>query len=121
AFAFFERMAEGKSDGDYLMTGADGRPWINAEGRPAYYRWGRGIQAAVRDVNTRLQPRDRIHAGTVAYTARHTVITDLLSNDGIDQPAVQEVTGTSAEMIRQNYYKIVQERLREKLSKRRSF
>jgi hypothetical protein len=39
----------------------------------------------------------------------------------VDQPAVQEVTGTSAEMIKQNYYKVVQERLKEKLSKRRSF
>jgi len=121
ALEFFKRMAEGKPGDAYLMTHADGSPWVNEKGRPSYARWSRGVRAAVRDANTRLAAEEQIQPGTVAYTIRHTVITDLLSDDGVDQPAVQEVTGTSAEMIRQNYYKIVRERLMAKLSKRRSF
>jgi integrase len=121
ALEFFKRMAEGKVPQDYLVTHADGTPWMNKRGRPNYVRWARGIRAAIREANATLSAEHQIQPGTVAYTARHTVITDLLSDDRVDQPAVQEVTGTSAEMIRQNYYKIVQDRLKEKLSRRQSF
>jgi integrase len=121
ALEFFKRMAEGKAPDAHLITKADGSPWVNEKGKPSYVRWGRGIRAAVREANRTLGPEDQIPEGTVAYTVRHAVITDLLSEDGVDPAAVEEITGTSYEMIKRNYYKVVRERLKEKLSRRQSF
>ena len=42
------------------------------------------------------------------------------SEDGLDPAAVEEITGTSYEMIKRNYYKVVRQRLKEKLARRRS-
>jgi integrase len=120
ALEFFKRMAQGKSPDQYLITMANGDPWVNEKGKPSYVRWGRGMRAAVREANRMLGPEDQILAGTVAYTVRHAVITDLLSEDGLDPAAVEEITGTSYEMIKRNYYKVVRERLKDKLSRRRS-
>jgi integrase len=119
ALSFFTLLMQGKGPDQFLVTRHDGRPWIK-KGRPEYWRWGRGMQAAIREANKVLPPEHQIAAGTVAYTARHTVITDLLSQDGIDQPSVEEIVGTSAQMIRKHYFKLVRERLQEKLAKRRS-
>jgi integrase len=120
ALEFFQRMAQGKSTDQHLITMADGTPWVNEKGVPSYVRWGRGMRAAVREANRILSPEDQMPAGTVAYTARHAVITDLLSQDGLDPAAVEEITGTSYEMIKKNYYKVVRHRLKEKLAKRQS-
>jgi hypothetical protein len=43
-----------------------------------------------------------------------------LSEDGLDPAAVEEITGTSYEMIKRNYYKVVRQRVKEKLAKRQS-
>jgi hypothetical protein len=114
-------QATHKSPDAHLITMADGSPWVNEKGKPSYVRWGRGMRAAVREANRTLGPDDQIPEGTVAYTVRHAVITDLLSEDGVDPAAVEEITGTSYEMIKRNYYKVVRERLKEKLSRRQSF
>ena len=113
-------MAQGKSPDQYLITMANGDPWVNEKGKPRYVRWGRGMRAAVREANRMLGPEDQIPAGTVAYTVRHAVITDLLSEDGLDPAAVEEITGTSYEMIKRNYYKVVRQRVKEKLARRQS-
>jgi integrase len=105
ALEFFKNMAQGKSPDQYLMTRADGAPWVNEKGQPSYVRWGRGMRAAIHEANRLLGPEDQIPTGTVVYTARHAVITDLLSQDGLDPAAVEEITGTSYQMIKQNYYK----------------
>jgi site-specific recombinase XerD len=78
------------------------------------------MRAAIRDANKKLPPGNLITPGTVVYTSRHTVITDLLSQDGLDLPSVEEVAGTSAQMIRKHYFKIRRERLKDKLAKRQS-
>jgi integrase len=120
AFEFFKRMAQGKSPEQYLITMANGTPWVNEKERPSYVGWGHGMRAAVREANRILSPEDQIVAGTAAYTVRHAVITDLLSEDGLDPAAVEEITGTSYEMIKRNYYKVVRQRLKEKLARRQS-
>jgi integrase len=121
AFAFFERMAADKPPEAYLMTKSDRSGWMyDNTGRPRYRDWGRGIKAAIRRANQTLKEDDRISEDIVAYSVRHAVITDLLSEDGIDQVAVEKITGTSGEMIRRHYYKVVEERLKKKLANRRS-
>lgn len=86
-------MAQGKSPHQSLITMANGTPWVNEKGRPSYVRWGRGMRAAVREANRMLGPEDQIVEGTVAYTVRHAVITDLLSEDGLDPAAVRRLLG----------------------------
>jgi integrase len=121
AFAFFEKMAADKPPGAHLMTKSDGSGWMyDNTGRPRYRDWGRGIKAAIRRANQTLTEDERISEDIVAYSVRHDVITDLLSEDGIDQGSVEKITGTSGEMIRRHYYKVVEERLKKKLVKRRS-
>ena len=128
AFAFFERMAQGKSPEDYLMSRSDGSPWMFEtldrprynNGRPRYRDWSRGIKAAIGLANEHLPEAERISEDIVAYSVRHVVITDLLSEDGIDQVSVEKITGTSEAMIRKHYYKVVEERLKKKLANRRS-
>lgn len=112
AFEFFKAMTKDKLPGAYLITKADKTPWVDADGKPLRHQWARGLKAAVRAL--------KLPGDTVAYTARHTVITDMLSEDGIDSVAVEETCGTSAAMIKQNYYKIVQDKLRVKLAQRQS-
>lgn len=114
AFSFFERMAQDKLPEAYLMTRSDGSSWMFANtGRPRYRDWARGIKAAIRRANEVLQQEEQISADIVAYSVRHVVITDLLSEDGIDQVAVEKITGTSEAMIRKHYYKVVEERLKK--------
>lgn len=121
ALAFFESMAKDKRPEAYLMTRSDGSSWMfETTGRPRYRDWARGLKAAIRRANTALREADRISDDIVAYSVRHVVITDLLSEDGIDQVAVERITGTSEAMIRKHYYKVVEERLKKKLANRRS-
>jgi hypothetical protein len=83
AFAFFERMANGKGPVDYPMTKSDGSGWMyDTTGRPRYRDWARGIKAAIRRANQTLDEDDRISEDIVAYSVRHAVITDLLTEDG---------------------------------------
>ncbi len=121
AFAFFEKMATDKRAQAYLITKADGASWMfESTGRPRYRDWARGIKAAIRRANRTLQESERISEDIVAYSLRHVVITDLLSEDGIEQVLVEKITGTSEAMIRKHYYKVVEEKLKKKLENRRS-
>jgi integrase len=121
ALEFFKRMAKDKLPLAFLMTRSDGSAWVRDNGRPRYREWGRGIKAAIRLANARLEEADRIpEEDIVLYVLRHIVITDMLSEDKIDQVAVEKVTGTSAAMIKKHYYKVVEERLKKKLAGRRS-
>ena len=120
AFEFFQRMAANKSREQYLITRRDGSSWVTSTGTPLYQQWARGIRASVRDVNRCLPPQERLPDNIVAYTARHTVISDLLSESGIEQATVEKVAGTSARMIAEHYHHIVQERLQAKLKDRHS-
>lgn len=105
AYAFFKQLTVDRKPDDFLFRHADGSQWFR-------HQWARGHRAAVKLAGL---PSD-----TVTYTARHTVITDMLSEDGIDSVAVEETLGTSAAMIKQNYYKIVREKLQQKLAQRNS-
>lgn len=128
ALDFFRNMAGSKLPNAYLITRADGSAWIyeggKMQGQPRRRDWCSGMRAAIRDANGALQRErlDPIPSGTVAYTARHTVITDLL--DGVESEAVQSVVGSSAVMIEKHYDQKKENRLKAKLvplEKRRSF
>jgi integrase len=121
ALAFFEKMAKDKPPPAYLITKSDGTAWMHeTTGRPRYRDWGWGIKAGIRRANQTLPEDERIDDDIVAYSVRHVVITDMLSEDGIDQVLVEKITGTSEAMIRKHYYKVVEERLKKKLANRRS-
>jgi integrase len=120
AYAFFAGMAKDKLPLAFLITKADGTPWVYRSGLPHYRKWAAGIKAAIRLANQGLNGSERISEDIVAYSIRHVVITDMLSEDNIDVAAVQKVTGTSAAMIEKNYYSVVEERLKRKLSERKS-
>jgi hypothetical protein len=95
--------------------------WMHENtGRPRYRDWGWGIKAAIRRANEFLLPHEQISEEIVVYSIRHVVITDMLSEDGIDQVLVERLTGTSGEMIRKHYFQVVEERLKKKLANRRS-
>jgi integrase len=122
ALEFFERMARDKLPGAYLLTRADGSSWIydteKLKGLPKAREWGGGMRAAIREANKglRQQKQEPIAPGTVTYTARHTVITDML-DEGVESEAVQAVVGTSAVMIAKHYDQNKEERLKKKLAR----
>ena len=123
ALAFFKTMAKDKLPSAPLLVRADGTSWVRGTSeKPRIGRkeWAEGFRAAVRLANKNLKGSDRIPPNTRLYTMRHTVITDLL-NAGIESVAVEAVVGTSAQMIRKHYYKLVRDKLSEKLKQRQSF
>src|SRR5207248_11453549 len=79
ALEFFKKMSEDKLPQAYLMTRCDGSAWVYEDGRPRYRSWSWGLQAAIRDANERLPSNAQIDPKAVAYSIRHSVITDLLS------------------------------------------
>jgi integrase len=123
SLAFFKKMAKDKLPTAPLLFRADGNSWVRGTAdkpRIARKEWADGFRAAVRLANKNLKGSDRIPPNTRLYTMRHTVITDLL-NSGIESVAVETVVGTRAQMIKQHYYKLVRDKLSEKLKRRQSF
>ena len=60
--------------------------------------------------------RDRIHNVTL-YTLRHTAISNLVYSSGLDSAVIAENAGTSVEMIKKNYLKVIQEQTRAGLNR----
>ena len=85
--ALFDRLVSGKGPDDPIFTRADGARWNKDS-------WKGGIKDAA--------ARAGVPAGTVAYTLRHSVITDLV-HGGLDTLTVAQLSGTSLKMIEQNY------------------
>jgi integrase len=83
----FKALCKDKLPGAFLLTRADGKPWAKDD-------WKVLIKAAA------------VEAGlpdeTVAYSLRHSTITDLITS-GLDLLTAAQVSGTSVEMIEQHY------------------
>ena len=99
--AFFKAQGHGKLPAAYLFTRADGKPW-NKDG------WKTPIKKAAKAANL---PTD-----TVAYTLRHSTITDLVTG-GLDLLTVGKLAGTSVVMIERHYGHLRHEHAKEALRK----
>lgn len=95
----FDRMAKSKLPNAHLFTNA-GEPWVPLA-------WAPLVKAAAAAAE--------LPTETVAYTLRHSWITDAIMG-GMDLLTVARLTGTSLAMIQSHYGHLVQDAAREKLA-----
>ncbi|MEQ8857757.1 MAG: site-specific integrase [Pseudomonadales bacterium] len=103
AFAFFKRVAKGKTPKAPLLTRTDGSGWYSDKGHGAWV-------AMVKRIRRAHKFDDRL----TAYHFRHWTITDML-NAGIVAANVATMAGTSIEMIDAYYKKYVASAVDERL------
>lgn len=101
ALAHFKTCAKGKLPAAWLIARADGSQWKKES-------WRDEVKAAAKKAK---QPR-----ATVAYTLRHSVITDLVTG-GLDLFTVAKISGTSVLMIEKHYGHLQREHARNALQK----
>lgn len=100
--AMFNDAAKNKLPAAPLFSRSDGKEWDKDS-------WKYPIKAAV--VNAKL-PHD-----AVAYSLRHSAITDLLSLHGLDTLTVAGLAGTSLVMIEKHYGHLLRERATDALDR----
>ena len=101
AFSHFCACARDKHPAAWLVSRHDGKQWQR-------YAWRDQIREAVE--------RAKLPRATVAYTFRHSVITDLVT-DGLDLFTVAQISGTSVAMIEAHYGHLQQEHARSALER----
>jgi site-specific recombinase XerD len=101
AFEHFKECAKGKLPGAWLVARADGSQWKKEA-------WRDEVKAAAR--------KAKLPRATVAYTLRHSVITDLVTG-GLDLFTVAKLAGTSVLMIEKHYGHLQREHARSALEK----
>ena len=99
--AHFKGCAKGKLPRAWLIARADGSQWKKEA-------WRDEIKAAAR--------KAKLPQATVAYTLRHSVITDLVTG-GLDLFTVAKISGTSVLMIEKHYGHLNSEHARRALEK----
>jgi integrase len=99
AFAHFKACARGKLPTAWLVSRADGSQWKKEA-------WRDEIKLAAAGA--------KLPKATVAYTLRHSVITDLVRN-GLDLFHVAKIAGTSIAMIERHYGQLQNEHARKAL------
>jgi integrase len=87
AVAHFTACSKGKHPDAWLLCRAGGSQWKKEA-------WRDEVKAAVR--------KAKLPRATVAYTLRHSLITDLITG-GLDTLTVARISGTSLLMIERNY------------------
>ena len=106
ALAHFEACKKGKLPGAWLVARADGSQWKKEA-------WRDEVKAA--------RKKAKLPRATVAYTLRHSVITDLVKGDAdrgmppLDIFTVAKLAGTSVRMIEKHYGHLQQEHARKAL------
>jgi integrase len=100
-FAHFSKLAKDKLPDAYLHTRDDGEPWGHSDQD--------GLMRAAAKAA-------KLPAGTVFYTLRHTWIAQSIVA-GMDIFSVAKVAGTSVEMIMKHYGKLLQDRVKEAMTK----
>ena len=100
ALAHFKECAKGKLPAAWLLSRADGSQWDR-------FAW--------RDEMKLAAARARLPEATVAYTLRHSIITDLVSG-GLDLFHVAKLAGTSIAMIEKHYGQLQREHVRKALA-----
>lgn len=94
AVEFLKGLADGRKATDWLFCRADGSQWKKKD-------WGSELKTAVRSAN--------LPQSTVAYTLRHSGITDLVGH-GLDVLTIARLSGTSVEMIEKQYFHLLERR-----------
>jgi integrase len=116
ALAFFKEMAKDKTPKAPLLT-ENGEKWKR-------HRWARQIGRAVKRANDKLKAEspngkikdeDKLTTDIVAYTMRHTAISEWLGQ-GIDIGRVAKAVGTSVKMIEMHYQQFIKSDFVEKLA-----
>lgn len=119
AVTLFDRLAKSKLPAAPLFARDDGQPWTRIE-------WSRRIRAAV-EVAVVLDDKGeplkddqgnevKLPPGTCLYSCRHTYISQAIL-DGLTTLDVARLTGTSLQMIDRHYGHLVQDAVRERLSR----
>jgi integrase len=101
ALEHFKDCAKDKLPSAWLIARADGRQWDR-------FAWRELVKEAVTAAE--------LPKATVAYTLRHSVITDLVTA-GVDLFTVARLAGTSIAMIDKHYGQLQQQHAREALEK----
>jgi site-specific recombinase XerD len=101
ALEHFKACAAGKTPAAWLVSRADGAQWKKEA-------WRDEIKEAAR--------RAKLPRAIVAYTLRHSVITDLVTG-GLDLFTVAKLAGTSVVMIEKHYGHLQREHARSALEK----
>jgi integrase len=101
ALAHFRECSASKHPTAWLVSRWDGKQWKR-------YAWRDQIRQAVKSA--------QLPSATVAYTLRHSTITDLVT-DGLDLFTVAQVSGTSIAMIEAHYGHLQQEHARAALER----
>jgi site-specific recombinase XerD len=101
ALEHFRECAKGKTPAAWLVSRADGGQWKKEA-------WRDEIKLAARGA--------KLPRATVAYTLRHSVITDLVTG-GLDLFTVAKLAGTSVVMIEKHYGHLQREHARSALEK----
>jgi integrase len=101
ALAHFKECAKAKLPAAWLIARADGSQWKKEA-------WRDEIKAAAR--------KAKLPRATVAYTLRHSLITDLMVG-GLDIFTVATLAGTSVVIIQKHYGHLQQEHARRALEK----
>jgi integrase len=109
AVAFFKEQAKNKLPKAFLLT-RGGEQW-----RKSW--WCRDLDKAIARSNTNLAAAEKplLPAGIVAYTMRHTAISEWLQQ-GIDIGRVAKAVGTSVKMIEEHYQQFIRSDFVDKLS-----
>lgn len=101
AVVHFKACAKGKLPAAWLISRVDGSQWKKEA-------WRDEVKAAAR--------KAKLPRATVAYTLRHSVITDLVTG-GCDLFTVAKLAGTSVVMIEKHYGHLQREHARSALEK----
>ena len=101
ALAHFKACAKSKLPGAWLIARADGSQWKKEA-------WRDEVKTAVK--------KAKLPSAVVAYTLRHSLITDLVTG-GLDLFTVAKISGTSIVMIEKHYGHLQREHARAALER----
>ena len=105
--SFFKEQSKDKLPKAPLLT-YGGAPWRS-------HHWARELIRAVKRANASLHDNEKLSTEIVAYTMRHTAISEWLQQ-GIDIGRVAKAVGTSVRMIELHYQQFIKPDFVEKLA-----
>jgi integrase len=106
---FIKRMCKDKLPAVRIFLRENDEPWTRQT-------WGDAMRSAIEKYHDKCSTKNRLPAGTSAYSFRHSRISELLQLHGIDPLTVAMQTGTSLHQIERHYYKFIPQALKDKLA-----
>jgi integrase len=106
---FLKRMCKDKLAAVRIFLRENGEPWTRQT-------WGDAMRSAIAKYHGKCLTKNRLPAGTSAYSFRHSRISELLQLHAIDPLTVAIQTGTSLLQIERHYYKFIPQALKAKLA-----